>query len=416
MTRRRRRKHEKRRRHRSQPAWGSHHSLITGAGVTAGAVLGLASPAMATDWVVNNTLGGGDNACVQPTDCTLRDAVYNANLNAGFDTIHFASGLSGTITLDGSEIAVNTGNLGIYGPGARVLTVSGANTSRIFNASGVDLAVSGLTLTGGSTGGYGGAINETGGSLTVVDSTISGNTAAVDGGALYAGSGTFGLLRSTVTGNTGGGVRTRYDTDAIRESTISVNPGKGFFPSHGMAHVYNSTIASNANEGIYAFHESGGVYLISDVLADAGVSNDINGSLTTFSAGFSLIETPGSTGFTTTNPNITGVDPSLGPLANNGGPTDTNRPSNTSVLLDKGSGTLSDQRGQPRPFDIASIPSAVGGNGADIGAVELQAADLAGPPPAGGSGPATGAPGKKKCKKKKHKSAAQIAKKCKKKK
>ena len=187
MTRRRRRKHEKRRRHRSQPPWGSHHSLITGAGVTAGAVLGLASPAMATDWVVNNTLGGGDNACVQPTDCTLRDAVYNANLNAGFDTIHFASGLSGTIT------------------------------------------------------------------------------------------------------------------------------------------------------------------------------------------------------------------------------------SNTSVLLDKGSGTLNDQRGQPRPFDIASIPSAIGGNGADIGAVELQAADLAGPPPPAGppsSGQSPTPAAKKKCKKSKKRAAA--AKKCKK--
>ena len=410
--RRRRMRQERRRQHSERPSRRIGRSVITGAGVTAGAVLGFASPAMATDWVVNNTLGGGDLNCAQPTDCTLRDAVYNANMNAGFDTIHFASGLSGTITLDGSEIAVNTGNLGIYGPGARLLTISGGGSSRIFNDSGVDLAVSGLTLTGGNTSGYGGAISETSGSLTVLDSTISGNTAGAEG-ALYAGYGTFGLQRSTVTANTGGGVRTRHSTDTIRDSTISVNPGIGIHSSFGVAHIYNSTIAANQNEGVYAFTEN--VSLVSDVLADAGVSNDINGTSSSFSAGFSLIETPGSTGFTTTNPNITGVDPSLGPLANNGGPTDTNRPSNTSALLDKGSGTLNDQRGQPRPFDIAGVPSAVGGNGADIGAVELQAADLAPPPSGGGPAPATSAPGKK-CKKKKHKSAAQIAKKCKKKK
>jgi hypothetical protein len=91
------------------------------------------------------------------------------------------------------------------------------------------------------------------------------------------------------------------------------------------------------------------------------------------------------------------VDPALGGLAFNGGPTPTNRPSNTSLLLDKGSGGGTDQRGQPRPFDIAGIPNV--GNGADIGAVELQASDfpaLAAPAPAM---PTTSK--KKKCKKKK---------------
>ena len=227
--------------------------------------------------------------------------------------------------------------------------------------------------------------------LTIADSTISGNTttSTIYGGAIYAGYGTFNLSRSTVTDNATGGVRTRFDSDYVRNSTISVNPGIGFFPSRGTANVYNSTIAANADEGIYGFMET--VNLVSDVLADAGVTNDINGYSTSFNAGFTLIETPGSNSITTTNPNITGVDPSLGPLVNNGGPTNTHRPSNTSAVLDKGSGTTDDQRNQPRPFDIASIPSAVGGNGADIGAVELQAADLAPPTEHGRAGPGPGA-------------------------
>ena len=55
---------------------------------------------------------------------------------------HFTSG---EITIDKSVI--------IQGPGANVLTVSGSNNSRIVydpTGSGVDVNISGLTLTGGN--------------------------------------------------------------------------------------------------------------------------------------------------------------------------------------------------------------------------------------------------------------------------
>ena len=132
-------------------------------------------------------------------------------------------------------------------------------------------------------------------------------------------------------------------------------------------------------------------------------------SLVEVSAGASIVDINGFAGS-----NILDVDPQLGPLANNGGPTRTEKPSLTSPLLDKGVIVAApiDQRGLPRPFDIPSISNTATGDAADIGAVELQAADFATPAaPAPPSTPTT----KKKCKKK-HKRSASVAKKCKKKK
>jgi hypothetical protein len=94
--------------------------------------------------------------------------------------------------------------------------------------------------------------------------------------------------------------------------------------------------------------------------------------------GFSLVKDlgPDSTdtgySFTGTGPNITGVDPQLGGLANNGGPTQTEAPSATSPVIDRGNsfGLGSDQRGVLRPIDFPAFPNA--GDGSDIGAVELQ--------------------------------------------
>jgi len=68
--------------------------------------------------------------------------------------------------------------------------------------------------------------------------------------------------------------------------------------------------------------------------------------------------------------------PMLGPLADNGGPTDTMAPVADSPVIDAGDsfGLATDQRGDPRPVEFAGIPDAVGGDGADIGAVEVQRA------------------------------------------
>ena len=71
--------------------------------------------------------------------------------------------------------------------------------------------------------------------------------------------------------------------------------------------------------------------------------------------------------------NITGVDPKLGRLQDNGGGTHTHALLDGSPALDQGesSGASTDQRGVARPFD-SSIANAAGGDGADIGAYEAD--------------------------------------------
>ena len=75
--------------------------------------------------------------------------------------------------------------------------------------------------------------------------------------------------------------------------------------------------------------------------------------------------------------NLTGVDPQLGPLAGNGGATQTMKPTPGSPAVDNGRafGLSVDQRGAARPFDVPTVgnASAAGADGSDIGAVELQA-------------------------------------------
>ncbi|MFZ1217942.1 MAG: choice-of-anchor Q domain-containing protein, partial [Chthoniobacterales bacterium] len=73
------------------------------------------------------------------------------------------------------------------------------------------------------------------------------------------------------------------------------------------------------------------------------------------------------------------IDPLLGPLQNNGGPTFTHALLLGSPAIDKGesSSSTTDQRGFGRRKDISALANAPGGDGADIGAVESAFAKLA---------------------------------------
>lgn len=66
------------------------------------------------------------------------------------------------------------------------------------------------------------------------------------------------------------------------------------------------------------------------------------------------------------------IDPLLGPLQENGGPTLTHALLPGSPAIDQGNdfGIRRDQRGERRPYDYRFIPNAPGGDGSDIGAFE----------------------------------------------
>jgi parallel beta-helix repeat protein/predicted outer membrane repeat protein len=234
--------------------------------------------------------------------------------------------------------------------------------------------------------GGGVAFYETNGDVTIDQSTISGNTAGQGGGGIYlydTNAGTFTVQNSTVSGNNaadGAGVFL-YGPDnpvVIENSTISGNTATGrggglfLYRTNSTVDVRHSTIANNSASvggGIYLYQDS--INLDQTIVADSNVgdtSGDLDGG-GTFNVRYSLIENPGTANITDNGGNIFNKDPQLGPLADNGGPTQTQLPAATSPAVNAGDPAFTpppatDQRGVdfPRVAD-ARI---------DIGAVERQ--------------------------------------------
>ncbi|HEX2128221.1 MAG TPA: choice-of-anchor Q domain-containing protein [Solirubrobacterales bacterium] len=275
------------------------------------------------------------------------------------------------------------------------------------------------TITGNEAEGRGGAIavNNADGSVTVRESLIANNTSGLNGGGIEinnlgdsndgGGPRHFALERSTIAGNSadfGGGLYLGnvYAEAVIEGSTISGNTagdnGGGMEisadtePEAGGVAIRNSTITANS-----AASYGGGInrrstdYNGSDVSEPVTISSSIVAGNTApvnpdlgdedvdtgaFTVGFSLI---GNTGVETAvvedpaGSNLIGIDPQLGPLQGNGGPTPTHAPAVTSPVLDGGVANAlpTDQRGAPRTFDPVNVANRAGSDGTDIGAVEL---------------------------------------------
>jgi hypothetical protein len=215
---------------------------------------------------------------------SLRDAIDKANNTAGADTIAFAPGLSGTIALtSGGELLI-TDSVTITGPGAGVITVSGNNTSRIFevdnNAAGaINVTISGLTLAGGKAD-DGGAIVASDEVLTLNGVAIIGNTATDAGGGMALGSfGQVTLVNSIVAENTaaadGGGISSNASLLTLVNSTVSGNQaveGGGIqIGGNDQLTLVNSTVSGNQAV------EGGGIALGSDgqlTLENSSVSDN----------------------------------------------------------------------------------------------------------------------------------------------
>jgi hypothetical protein len=350
-------------------------------------------------------------------------------------------------------------------------TVNNQSGGAILNET-ADLTLGSSVVTGSTAGQYGGGIysgcdTACGASshgdgyqagLAIHDSTISGNSVPSPdgwgGGGVYFNYGSGVLAHSTVSGNhaddVGGGMSIwRLQSMLIDNSTIAGNGtynttdeglGGGIYlgqVTSGLT-VEHSTIAGNSAR------TGGGIYdmsLVGDTSLSPELINTIVGGNSAATAGpdlfnahgssfdsvFSLItSTSGATvNETVIGSDVTGVNPGLGALAANGGPTQTMAPQCDSPAIDKGDSFLFgwDQRQLNRLVQLPDYPdsTAAGADGADIGAVELQTSpgtNCTPPPSGGGSTPPTATPTptpKKTCKKKKHRSSAQIAKKCKKK-
>jgi hypothetical protein len=243
------------------------------------------------------------------------------------------------------------------------------------------------------------------GSLTLTNSTVSNNTAINGGGGILNELGNASITNSTFNNNAagtsfGGGIYHVGDTQSatintltLTNSTISINianNGGGLFNQQGTVLVTNSTVSNNT-----ASQSGGNIYSIGTIAPrkvtlrgsivanglSIGTGPDLYGDF--ISEGYNLLEnTSGAFSINQTansGTNITGQDPNLGALADNGAPTQTRELLAGSPAIDKGFsfGLTTDQRGLTRPIDNPGIVNATGGDGSDIGAFEVQAAPTA---------------------------------------
>jgi hypothetical protein len=244
-----------------------------------------------------------------------------------------------------------------------------------------DCTVSNNIVSGGESGG-GGVYNN--GTMTIARCTISGNDAdgLAGGPPIIAGAGilNYGMLtlvNSTVSGNDtskgyGGGIANAKGSITITNCTIAdnsaaVGSGGGIFNASGNEageiHIKNSIIAANSNGSEPPFD--------SETDIDGAVNSDGHNLI---GSDFEAIITP-TTG-DQVGPAESPIDPLLGPLQDNGGPTETQALLHGSPAIDKGAaadGVTTDQRCRFRPVDAVAIPPAEAGDDSDIGAFEKQA-------------------------------------------
>jgi hypothetical protein len=363
---------------------------------------------------------------------SFRQAIADAQEN---DTINFAPDVRGTIALMSGELLISKA-LTIQGPGANLLQIDAGNASFVnrsrvlrIDAHGSAVSIFGLTFTRGQLTGFdlegggirndsnltltactvsacsayadadsnaagGGIYNATGSSIQLVRCTLYGNLAQGGfpfhsgppgsgvGGALWNGPGAMASLQNcTITGNTVvGGARSCLPPFGC---TFGDGIGAGISNSGGLV-VAACTIGSNSAMSDGGTASGGGIssggnsQITNSIVAEntGGVSPDAAGSFE--SNGFNLIGmSDGSAGFTAigdqTGTIAAPLDPKLGPLQDNGGPTWTRALLPGSPAIDAGiSANLStDQRGGVRTHDFPDIPNSPGGDGTDIGSFEV---------------------------------------------
>ena len=295
------------------------------------------SPILNTVTFSENKSGFGGGMYNFNGNPTLTNAVFNTNQAHNY--LYGSNGggifnVGGTLTIYNSaffdNVAMNGGcilnsgmlivsNSNFYSNNSSLVYSTYSSTSEMNSRIGFSLyggcinnygtlTVSNSTFLDNSAGYSGGGIyNDTSGSLTVLNSVFSGNSATYYGGGIYT-LGMASIYNSTfsnnqVTNGNGGGIFSTKALD-ISNSTFSENRatyfGGGIYNDGGSLHLKNTLLANSVSEGD-CFNLNGNSI-------DTNVNN--------------LIESNGPSGFMCGIPSVT-VDPKLGSLANNGGPTQT---------------------------------------------------------------------------------------------
>jgi CSLREA domain-containing protein len=356
------------------------------------------------------------------TGCSLREAIQAANTDTAFGGCPAGSGTD-VITLPAGIYILTIGGVDDTNAGGDLdiltsLTINGAGlsntiingnggvtTDRTINVLGTGAAVSisGVTIAGGRTGGLGGGILNSGTNttLTVTDSRLTGNSAGNGGGISNAtgdtvvvsnttfdgnvttsvggggliNSGIVTITSSTFSGNTapinGGGINTQGGgTTSVTNSTFSENTSGslgGGISNLGTLNLIQSTLRGNrgsAGNGIATGNTN--ISLRASIFANATAGGGADNCSPTGVVGATLGSNVAddATCFANGGTDQVVADVKLGPLANNGGLTQTNALLEGSPAIDAvqgsctsdgtggGSAITTDQRRVGRPYGV----------------------------------------------------------------
>jgi len=351
-------------------------------------------------------------------DCSLRAAIIETNALEGMHQIEVPAGIH-LLTLLGEDDDSQVGDLDVIGSeltiagaGRDDTIVDGGGIDRVLSVNVSDVTVRDLTIRNGAATAasvLGGAISLVGGPqpnnlllqrvhltnnsanaggavfaasngvIVIEDSLFSENTTVPlgvtnqNGPALYCLGCSVDVYRSTFTANHVGGKAITVETDAVLRvlnSTISGNDEGGIRTQNADAWIRSSTLADNGAQNLshFSFDDTKFLQIGNSVLQHADNDNCQSGDLPV-SLGYNVTSDT-SCGFAMTG-DVQNTDAMLGPLQDNGGPTETHLPGAGSALIDaipapdctglEGAALTVDQRGFTRPV----------GGGCDIGAVEV---------------------------------------------
>lgn len=306
--------------------------------------------------------------------------------NSTFENCSATGGNSGT-GQNGTNAGADSGGGGLYSAGNVTVTNSTfASNSATGGDSGDSFGVDhfGAHESGNGGNARGGAILADAGTLVINTATLAGNSAnggdggdggQTNGSAGFHGAGGFAY---------GGAITNANAANLnVKHGTISLNSAQAGNTgvNQGGANRPPRLVAEGAGGGIRV--GPGSVTLENTIIAGNTAANglgdttgapvpgpNVDGAVSSNGHNLLGIATE-ATGFTGVG-DQTGANPMLGPLANNGGPTETMELLPGSAAIDAGvaAGATLDQRGMARTVDDSGVVNAATSDGTDIGAYE----------------------------------------------
>lgn len=299
---------------------------------------------------------------ISGTTLTNNRATGNAQSASGNAS---SDGLGGAIGSDGGG-TVNLSADTLRGNSAAGSTGEGFGGGAIGDDGGTTYTITGSTISGNTAGTSGSSIATAAiaHAAVISGSSIAGGAIASNGGA------TFGIANSTLAGNTASGSGQAIGSDdfsRISVSSVTID-GRG-----GGSGPQLSTTGTGGKTPVLT---------LKDTILNGGAGTDCGGPSIS-STGHNLLS-DGSCKFSSSG-DMVSTDPGLNPLADNGGPTQTESLTPASPAIDHGDSTAcpkTDQRGVQRPDEA--------GSACDIGAYESPTPSTAGTTPPAGTTPSAG--------------------------